>query len=252
MQRSLVLWLMGFPEQARHISQSALGQLQTVSHAYNQAVINNWGTQLHHYYRDAAAVQTQSEIALALALEHGIGHRAIQARMMRGWAWCMQGAVEQGLVELHDGLAAYRATGSPALLTYFLTLLAEVYQQVGCIRDGLAVLQEALDQSQAGGERYWQAEIHRLAGELWLQQIMSETSQAESCFHQSLDVARQQQAKSLELRAATSLARLWQSQDKRQAAYDLLAPVYDWFTEGFDTADLIDAKALLGSLEGSR
>ena len=100
------------------------------------------------------------------------------------------------------------------------------------------------------GERWWEAEVHRLKGELLLHQATSDVAQAETCFHQALDVARYQQAKSLELRAATSLARLWQSQDKRQGARDLLAPVYEWFTEGFDTADLIEAKGLLDELGG--
>jgi predicted ATPase len=247
-QRALVLWLMGFPDQAMHTSQSVLGQLHKVGHAYNQVVIVNWMSYLHHYHRDAASVQTQAETALALALEHGVGHRAIQARMMQGWAWCVQGAIEEGLIEIQEGLTAWRASESTPLITYFLTLLAEAYQQAGRIPKGLMVLQEALRQSQSSGECFWQAEIHRLEGALRLRQDISEMSQAEHCFYQALAVARSQQAKSLELRAATSLARLWQSQRKRDEARELLEPVYSWFTEGFDTTDLIDAKTLLDEL----
>ena len=248
MQRALVLWLMGFPDQAFHSSQSALSQLHTVGHAYNQAVINNWGTHLHHYRRDAAAARRQAEAALALSLEHGIGHRSIQARMLQGWAWCVQGAIEEGLAEIRAGLTAYRATQSTILITYFLTLLAEAYQLADRTPEGLCVLQEALGQSQTAGECYWQAEIHRLEGELRLRLTIPEMSQAEHCFSQAIDVARQQQAKSLELRASMSLSRLWQQQGKSNEARKLLAPVFSWFTEGFDTADLQEAKSLLETL----
>jgi predicted ATPase len=102
------------------------------------------------------------------------------------------------------------------------------------------------------GERYWEAEMHRLKGELLLLKSLDNHLEAESCFHQALAVSCHQQAKSLELRAATSLAKLWQSQGRRQEAYDLLAPVYNWFTEGFDTADLIEAKSLLDELSIAR
>jgi predicted ATPase len=114
------------------------------------------------------------------------------------------------------------------------------------------VLAEALTVVDKTGERWYEPELHRLKGVLLLQLSSDHQDEAEACFQQSLDIARQQQAKSWELRAATSLARLWQQQGKRQDAYDLLAPVYNWFTEGFDTTDLIDAKALLNELEGSR
>jgi predicted ATPase len=245
MQRALVLWLMGFPDQALHSSQSALSQLHTVGHAYNQAVINNWGAYLHHYRRDAAAARSQAEAALALSLEHGIGHRSIQARMLQGWAWCVQGAIEEGLAEIRAGLTAYRATQSTVVITYFLTLLAEAYQLADRTSEGLCVLQEALGQSQTAGECYWQAEIYRLEGELRLRLTIPEMSQAEHCFSQAIDVARQQQAKSLELRASISLSRLWQQQGKSNEARKLLASVFSWFTEGFDTADLQEAKSLL-------
>jgi predicted ATPase len=110
------------------------------------------------------------------------------------------------------------------------------------------VLAEALTHADNTGECCYEAELHRLKGELRLQQSSDNHPEAESCFHHALDIARTQQAKSLELRAATSLARLWQQQGKRQEAHDLLAPVYGWFTEGFDTADLQEAKALLDAL----
>jgi predicted ATPase len=133
---------------------------------------------------------------------------------------------------------------------YFLGLLAEAYGADGHPDAGLHALAEALTVMDDTGVRSYAAELYRLKGALLLQQVVPDAAQAEACFHQALDVARQQQARSWELRATTSLARLWQSQGKRQEAYDVLAPVYGWFTEGFDTADLQEAQALLEELGG--
>jgi predicted ATPase len=130
---------------------------------------------------------------------------------------------------------------------YYLALLAEAYGQVGQAEEGLHLIVEALTVVDKNGERWWEAELHRLKGELLLQTV-SDEPQVEACFLQALDVSRRQQAKSLELRAAMSLSRLWQRQGKRDEARELLAPVYGWFTEGFDTADLQEAKALLAEL----
>jgi predicted ATPase len=142
------------------------------------------------------------------------------------------------------------ATRAKLVQLYTLGQLADAYREGGYPDEGLDVLAEALAVMDTTEVRFYGAELYRLKGALLLKQVVPHSSQAEACFHQALDIARQQQAKSWELRAATSLARLWQSQDKRQDAYDLLAPVYAWFTEGFDTADLKDAKALLEQLEG--
>ena len=132
---------------------------------------------------------------------------------------------------------------------YSLGLLAEAYGEGGLHEEGLDVLTEALAVMDITEVRFYGAELYRLKGALLLRQAVPDASQAETSFHQALDIARQQEAKSWELRAAISLARLWQSQNKRKDAYDLLAPVYNWFTEGFDTADLQEAKALLKQLE---
>jgi predicted ATPase len=131
-------------------------------------------------------------------------------------------------------------------------LLAETYGNIGQCEDGLTKLAEALALMEKTGDRFYEAEIHRLKGHLLLQQSPENAAEAETCFHQAISVARSQQAKSLELRAATSLAKLWQIQGKQQEAYDLLAPVYNWFTAGFDTANLMDANALLDELEESQ
>jgi len=142
----------------------------------------------------------------------------------------------------------YRATGAVLNQPYYLALLAEAHGAMGQPEGGLTALTEALTLVDTTGERWYEPELYRLKGELLLQQNSAKQADAESCFQHALDLARNQQAKSFELRAAMSLARLWQQQDKRQEAYDLLAPVYNWFTEGFDTADLQDAKALLDAL----
>jgi predicted ATPase len=131
---------------------------------------------------------------------------------------------------------------------YWLALLAEAHRNAGQVEEGLSVLAEALAAVDKTGERFYEAELYRLKGELLLRQSACDAQQAETCFHQALDVARRQQAKSLELRTAMSLARLWQQQGQQAKAYALLAPVYNWFTEGFDTADLQEAKVLLEEL----
>jgi predicted ATPase len=131
----------------------------------------------------------------------------------------------------------------------YLAWLAEAYDGMGQATEGLTVLTEALTIAHNTGERFWEAELHRLKGALLLTLSAEQYAEAETCFHQALDIARRQQAKSLELRAAVSLSRLWQQQGKQQEAHDLLAPLYGWFTEGFDTVDLQEAKALRNALE---
>ncbi len=155
------------------------------------------------------------------------------------------------MAEMRQGLAASLATGAKTFQPYFLGLLAEAHGESGRPEAGLPLVAEALAVIDDTEARFYEAELHRLQGELrWIADCGLRIADCtpEDCFQEALDIARRQQAKSLELRAATSLARLWQSQDKRQDAYDLLAPVYGWFTEGFDTADLQEAKALLGEL----
>ena len=139
-------------------------------------------------------------------------------------------------------------TGSKLYRPYYLALLAEAYGQAGQPEAGLTCLAEAVTRVAATEERWWEAEVYRLQGELLLRLPRPDIPQATACFHQALDVARRQQAKALELRAALSLSRLWQQQGKRTEAHELLAPIYGWFTEGFDTADLQEAKAVLEEL----
>ena len=176
--------------------------------------------------------------------------------IFRGWALAQrspepgpgQGQGEEGMAQMQQGLAAWRATGAEVFRPYGLALLAEASAKVGQHEAGLTLLAEALAVANDTGERRWEAELYRLKGELLLARAAEHDAEAETCFRQALDIARRQQAKSWELRAAMSLSRLWQRQGKRAEASELLAPVYGWFTEGFDTADLQEAKALLEEL----
>jgi predicted ATPase len=172
--------------------------------------------------------------------------------MLRGWALAAQGQGEAGIAQMHQGLTAWQTMGVRTGVPYCLTLLAEACGANGQVTEGLRLLAEALAVVHDTGERFHEAECYRVQGELLLMQAIPDAPQVEACFQQALDVARRQQAKSWELRAAMSLARLWQHQGKRAKARELLVPIYDWFTEGFDTADLQEARALLDDLAESR
>jgi predicted ATPase len=188
---------------------------------------------------------------IALSGEQGAAQWLARGTILRGWALAWQGQGAEGLAQMCQGLSAFRATGAERTRTYFLALLAEGYRGTGGVKEGLRVLAEALTAAHNSGERYCEAELHRLKGDLLLLQSADQPVEAEACFHQALAIARRQQATSWELRAAMSLSRLWQRQGKWAAAHELLAPIYGWFTEGFDTADLQDAKALLEELSRS-
>jgi predicted ATPase/DNA-binding winged helix-turn-helix (wHTH) protein len=242
---ALSLWLLGAPEQALAQMHEARTLAQELSHTYSLAVALQQVTRLHPWRRDVPATLTWTEALIALSTEHGFEQYLSHARLLHGWALVVQGQAEEGLDQMRQSLTAYLATGAAIWRPYFLALLAEGYGQVGATDEGLRVLAEALAGVEKTGERVWEAELHRLTGELLLRQAVPDTPQAETCLHQALAVARQQQAKSLELRAAMSLSRLWQQQGKQDAARQLLTEVYSQFTEGFDTLDLQEAKALL-------
>jgi predicted ATPase len=190
-------------------------------------------------------VYEQAEAAIALTTEQGFASWLAMSTSLRGWALAMQGQGEEGLAQVRQGIAAWRATGAVGTVPYFCTMLADVCDHLGHPADGLQALAEAHTLVEQHEERWWEAEVCRLRGVLLLQQQGAPQAEAETWLQRALDVARRQEAKSLELRAAMSLSRLWQQQGKRQEAHDLLAEVYAWFTEGFDTPDLQDAKALL-------
>ena len=242
------LWSLGFPEQALQHSQAARTLAQEVAHPYSLAFALVFVAIVHQYRREVLAAHEQAAAAMTLATEQGFASWGARGTVLHGWALTMQGQGEAGIAAIRQGLAADLATGSTLYQPYCLGLLAEAYGAGGHPEEGLTALAEALAVMDTTEVRYSAAELYRLKGALLLQQAVPDAAQAEACFHQALDVAREQQAKSWELRAATSLARLWQSQGKRQDAYALLAPVYEWFTEGFDTADVQEAKTLLQEL----
>lgn len=203
---------------------------------------------LHQFFRQSDITLERAEAALTLSTDNAFAQRVAEATILQGWALSGQKTSENAIVQINRGLADFRATGTELYRPWYLSMLADAYRQNGQITKGVEVLAEAITLNATQGERWCDAELYRFQGELFLQKSLSDTQKAEACFCQSLDIARRQEAKSWELRAATSLAKLWQRQGKCQEAYALLAPVYGWFTEGFDTADLKDAKSLLDEL----
>jgi predicted ATPase len=215
-------------------------------HPYSVAYALYWAACLYKFLWERPAVQERVETLLALASEQGFPLWVAHGTVLRGWALAEQGHIEEGIAQIQEGLAVYRATGSELYRPYYLALLAEAYGKVGQTEEGLSILAEALALVDKTGECCYETELYRLKGELTLQ---SKVKEAEECFLKAIELARRQQAKSLELRATVSLSRLWQSQGKKAEAHKLLSKVYYWFTEGFDTLDLKEAKALLESLE---
>jgi predicted ATPase len=242
------LWLLGYPDQALQWSREALALAQELAHSPSLAFALNWAATVHQFRRDAPATQEQAEALITLSTAQAFAAWLPFGTVLRGWALAQQGAREEGIAQIRQGMAAWRATGAEVDRPYFLALLAEEYRKADQTEEALSVVAEALALVHRSGDCYWEAELHRLKGELWSQSAVAQREEVEACFHQAFDIARRQQAKSLELRAAMSLARLWRHQGKRTEVYELLAPVYGWFTEGFDTADLQDAKALLEEL----
>jgi predicted ATPase/DNA-binding winged helix-turn-helix (wHTH) protein len=239
------LWALGYAEQAQWRCQEALTLAQQLEHTPSLALVEYFAAMLAQARRDAAATYARADALMAFAAE-GLVHRVEQGRILLGWALAMQGDAAAGVQQIHQGLA-YQDMAIKLGRPHRLSLLAEAYGQAGQPEAGLQVLAEALALVGETGERWWEAELHRLKGVLLLQRPQPDVSQAEACFQHALDVAHSQQAKALELRAALSLSRLWQQQGQRAAVYALLAPLYGWFTEGFDTADLQEAQARLGS-----
>jgi predicted ATPase len=243
----MALCLLGYPDQALQRSAEAVTLAQTRAHPYSLTLVLTYTAVIHQFRRESQAVSEQAEASMTLAIEQGFPYWAARGPILRGWALAAQGQRAQGLAYMQQGLAAWRATGAGLLRSYWSALLAEVYGHVGQPEVGLDLLAETLPLTDQVGERCWAAELYRLKGELLLQAV-ADARQAEACFHLALDVARRQQARAWELRAAMSLSRLWQQQGKGEEARDLLSPLYGWFTEGFETVDLQEAKALLEEL----
>jgi len=244
---ALTLWCRGYPVQAVQRSQAALTLAHALNDPFSLAAAQHYAAFLHHHRHETLAVQTLGGDLLTLATGQGFPLYVGYGTYWRGWASAMQGEGEAGLRPMRQALGAVLATGQTLARPFCLVLLAEVAVQVGQIEEGLRLLTEARAAFEQSGRGDLLAEAYRLQGVLLLHQTAADAVQAEACFHQALTIARRQQAKSWELRAATSLARLWQQKGKQAEAHALLAPIYTWFTEGFDTADLQEAKALLAA-----
>jgi class 3 adenylate cyclase/predicted ATPase len=242
------LWMLGYPDQALQRGHEAITLAHELAHPFSLAFSLSFAACVLQACREVQAVQERAKAVIALAKEQGFSHWLAHGTIMQGWAQAAQGHGEVGIVQMSQGLTAYQATGARLFVPYFQALVVEACGSVGQAAVGLTVLVEALAAVANIGGYFYEAELHRLKGEFLLFRSAANPIEAEACFQQSLDVAHRQQAKSLELRAAMSLSRLWQRQGKRGEAQQLLAPIYGWFTEGFDTADLQEAKALLDQL----
>jgi len=267
------LWYLGYPEQALQRSHEAIALAQKREHPYTLAYALHHAAVLHGLRREAQAAYAQAEEVISLARQQELPVMVMRGTFPSGWALAVRGQRAEGIAQMRQGMDAEGMIGR-VQRPYRLALLAEVYGQIGQTTEARHLLEEALALTHHFGGHFYQAEVYRLIGEILLIRNAGgdvsgspppelsmvdghegeatgpspRPTEAEPCFRQALDIARQQQAKSLELRAAMSLSRLWQQQGQRDDAYQLLAPIYDWFTEGFDTADLQGAKALLEAL----
>ena len=269
------LWHLGYPVQALKRSQEVLAVAEELSQPLSLVYALGIAAWCHQHRREGLLAREQAEAVITLATEQGFPYWVALGTMLRGGALAEQGQVEESIAQMQQGLTAFRASGAETLRPYWLAVLAEAYGKGGQVEEGFAVLAEALAAVNSRRERWWEAELYRLKGELTLQSqaspgqvsdksqanqdkskdtdprplIPDPQGEAEACFRKAIEIARCQSAKSLELRAGMSLARLWQQQGKQAEAHTLLAEIYVWFTEGFDTKDLQEAKTLLDELE---
>jgi predicted ATPase len=241
------LWILGYPERARLQMGQMLDLAREGAEPLPTAFALTYAAILHQLCREAEQAQEDADVLIALCDEHGIsGHRE-WGMCIRGWALAEQGLVDDGVAVMREHTDALRAKGMLVEVPYFLAGLAETLEKWGRTHEGLAAVTMALDIASSTNQPVYMAEYLRLKGEL-LAKGKGSPTEAEACLHEALTIAGGQQAKSLELRAAMSMARLWQRQGKKDDARALLAPVYDWFSEGFETVDMRAAKALLEAL----
>jgi class 3 adenylate cyclase/predicted ATPase len=241
-----VLWFLGFPDRALERVDSGFALGQRLAHANSLAFAQNFAAVLHSFRREFDAALSRAEATIDLASKHTLPQWLAEAIICRGFALVGLGQQIEGIAQLRNGLAAWNGTGCRLFDTQWLGFMAEAHVRSGQLDDALTALDRAAESAAATGECHYQAELYRLRGIVLAK--TGEDAKAATWLQRAIDTARGQQAKSLELRAATSLARLWAHQGKRVQAHDLLAPVYGWFTEGFDTQDLKDARALLDEL----
>ncbi len=246
---TLTLWSLGYSQQGLSKAYQALALAKDLNHPYSLTQCTNIVAFLHLLRREPAQILEHALATQTLAKEYGFTYLSSGAICYQGWALAEQGQTEEGVAHIREGLQIYQETGATGALTTLQAMLAEAYTLNHQVDEGLSVVAEALIMANATEERFCEAELLRLKSLLLLQQSEPDAIiEAESCLQQSLKIARSQQAKTWELRSATNLARLWDSQGKTEQAHALLAPVCAWFSEGFETNDLRDAKALLTRL----
>src|SRR5229473_865388 len=252
--QSLVLWRLGYPDQAADRIQAALNLARELSHPYSSVLAFNLGAICHLMRGEGEPAWQLADAAYSLSVEHGFQGVVAFDLAVRGWALVQRNKAEEGALQLREGLSTMRQQGMEAGRPWFLSALAGACAKLGQAEEGLGVIAEALQVANKTGEHSYVAELHRLSGELLLQRTSAQQrdlkieQQAEACYRQAIEVARHQSDRSIELRATTSLARLLTKQGRRNEARTMLADIYGWFTEGFETADLKDAKALLDEL----
>lgn len=245
---SWALWLLGYPDQAASTSQEGLALITDSEHPLMQATVLAHAAIFGWLLRDVEATRTHAQAAIEVSERVGIPFRYFEALMLQGWADAEQGQTEKGIARIRHGVDGWRGSGAVIAVPCWLALLAEAHRRNEEVEKAISILLEAFETMETFGERIWEPELHRLMGLFLLDKSTPGEKKAEACFEKAIEVARHQRAKSWELRAATNLARLWQKQGKPIEANELLSGIYNWFTEGFATKDLQDAKALLEEL----
>jgi predicted ATPase len=243
---ALALWLLGYPDQALKRSDEALALARKIAHPFSLAWALNFAVSIHLFRREWPMAAEQNEARVALCAEQGFEHWLVWGTFYRGHALAEQGRTDEGIAQMRAALAAMQSIGTELDRPWNLAALAAAHGKAGRTGDGLALVAEALGLVERRDERVGEADIYRVKGELLLESGGS--SEAETCFRRAIEIARRQSAKSLELRATTSLARLLDKEGRQDEARRMLSEIYGWFTEGFKTADLKDAKALLDEL----
>jgi predicted ATPase len=246
--RSSAQWALGYPDAALVDIERALSDAREIGHAATLMFALAWTSPTQYYSGNYVALNAQAEELVALADEKGAVYWKAAGMCAQGLFLHQTGRASEAVQKLHSGIAAWRSTGANLFRPTQLSWLAAAHAELGQFDDAWRCLGDAITGIETSKERWYEAEVNRIAGEVALRSPDPDATRAEAYFERALAVARAQQAKSWELRAAMSLARLWCYQGKRDEARDLLAPIYGWFTEGFDSLDLREAKALLGEL----
>jgi len=245
---SMVLWLRGYPDQARQQSQAAVSLAREISHPFSLAYALTFNQVFLEYCREWKRIQQLAAEAIPLSTNHGFPLWLGATTSYSGLALAKQGQLAAGIAKMHQAIAMIQATGMELFYPIRLANLSSALGDAGEVEEALTLLAEGLTLVEKTGEHQWEAELHRIKGELLLKQGVDD-DEVEQQFQQAIDIAHSQEAKSLELRAVMSLSHLWRDQGNQKAARQLLAEIYGWFSEGFDTADLIEARALLDELE---